>query len=80
MILGGENRHGTTAVAQREERYLRADHALFEHHAGAGVAEAPLVHRMVNRAARFVGIRGNDDTLARGEAVHFDHYREAEFS
>ena len=68
-VLRGQQRHRGDPVGQREQRHLRAVQELLDDHRAA----AP--PRAARAAARSLG---DQDALARGQAVRLDHVRRAE--
>ena len=80
VILRGQQRHVVLAVGDDEERHFGAGQHFLEDHARAGVAEALVDHRGVDRGFGRRSIRRDDDALAGGEAVGLDDERVAELA
>ena len=69
LVLRRSNRHGTRAVANEEERHLRAAQTFFDHDAIAGRAKLSIPHRADNRVLGACLILRDHHALACREAV-----------
>ena len=74
MVLGGGERDGVGAVAQREERRLLAGETFLDHHFGAGFPEIAGKHH-VDGLQRLIDRCRNHHALAGGKSVGLDDDR-----
>ena len=75
VVLGGRHRQRGLAVAQGQQRQLLALEVLL--HDDAALAEAAGHEELVQRGSRLGLVGGDDDALARGEAVELQDDRVA---
>ena len=80
VIFGGSQRERARAIAQNEERRFAPDEQFLDDEARAGLAEPLVDHHRLHLRLCVGKIRGNDDALARGEAIGFQHDRKSELA
>jgi hypothetical protein len=73
VVLRRRQRHGTVAVAERQQRHLLPVEELLQHH--LGLAEPPLAEEHVEGGARLALVGGDDHALARGQHVGLEYGR-----
>jgi hypothetical protein len=80
VILRREQCGRALSIAYREERDLGTGETLLEDHPGARFAELAVLHRRAHGKMGGLLVRGDDDSLARREAVGFDDERKPELA
>ena len=78
VILRRRQRDGPVAVGDGEERHFGPLQALLDHQRPPGVADLAVHHQRLDGGERVLGLLGDDDALAAGQAVGLQRHRAAQ--